>query len=70
MWHSEEKLVSLWRVELEFGRTLKLERIYLRMEYTVLCDFREAVPGGSLTRAKIDGETTVRVIERSVRSQV
>lgn len=29
---SEEKLASLWRVELEFGRTLKLERVYLRME--------------------------------------
>ena len=67
---SEEKHVSLWKVELEFGRTLKLERNYLRMEYTMLCDFRVAVPGGSLTRARIDGETTVRVIERSVRSQV
>lgn len=36
----------------------------------MLCDIRVAVPEDSLTRAKIDDETTVRVIERSVRSQV
>jgi hypothetical protein len=59
---SLENPVPLGKVELEFGRTLKLEQIFTYIN-TINCDFR--VPLG-----KIEGDATVRLTERSVRSQV
>ena len=55
---------SAQKVELGFGRTLKLEQIFTYSIIWILGCLDVA------HLAKIDGDTTVRLTERSVRSQV